>query len=428
MKQRNRIYQDKSILSWALYDWGNSAFATTVMAGFFPIFYKQYWSADVEATVSTFQLGAANSAASILVACMAPMLGAMADCGSARKKFLFFFTFLGVANTASLYLVAQGHWQMAIALYILANIGFSGGVVFYDALLITVADKSKMDAVSALGFSMGYLGGGLLFALNVFMTLKPSTFGLADASEAVRVSFLSVAVWWAIFSIPIFLFVKETETANACLGRHMIPMGFRQLHRTFQKVRKLRVVFIFLAAYWLYIDGVDTIVRMAVDYGMSLGFKPESLISALLVTQFVGFPATILFGKIGEKYGPKKGIYIALSVYILVTVWGFFMQSELEFYALATLIGLVQGGVQALSRSFYTRIIPHNQSAEFFGFYNLLGKFAAVLGPILMGTVGLVTGSTRHSILSICVLFLLGACLLSRVDEDEGRRLADELA
>lgn len=422
-----REYDLKKVLSWALYDWANSAFATTVMAGFFPVFFKQYWSAGADVTVSTFQLGTANSLASLIVLMFAPVLGAIADRGSAKKKFLLLFATMGIVMTGSLHFVAQGNWGMAAAFYVLATIGFSGGNIFYDSLIVSVVGAKKMDVVSALGFALGYLGGGLLFALNVAMTLTPQTFGLANATEAVRVSFLSVAVWWGVFSIPMFFFVEEPRTGGKLAGWTAVTAGFRQVSATFQEVRKLRVVFLFLIGYWLYIDGVDTIVRMAVDYGMALGFRSDSLIVALLITQFVGFPAALTFGKIGEKLGTKTGIFLGIGVYVVVTIWGFFMKRELEFYALAAAIGLVQGGVQSLSRSFYTRLIPKSQAAEFFGFYNMLGKFAAVIGPFLTGWVSVTTGNPRYSILAILLLFISGAVILSFVNEKEGHRMAEEL-
>lgn len=418
---------DRKVISWALYDWANSAFATTVMAGFFPIFFKEYWNVGVEATTSTFRLGLANSIASLIIVAMAPLLGAIGDQGGVKKKFLLFFAAMGVVMTGSLFFVARGAWHIAVLIYIVGIIGFSGGNVFYDSLLISVAPSGKEDMVSALGFGLGYLGGGLLFACNVLMTLKPAWFGLTDAATAVRISFLSVALWWAIFSLPIMIWVKEPPTHRKTSGWKMVGSGLLQLKTTFAEIRKLRVVFLFLIAYWLYIDGVDTIVRMAVDYGMSLGFPADSLIVALLIVQFVGFPAAILFGKLGEKLGTKTSILLGLGVYIGVTVWGRFMDSPGEFYVLAVAIGLVQGGVQSLSRAFYSRIIPANRTAEFFGFYNMLGKFAAVIGPVLMGLVGVLTGNPRHSILAIAVLFLGGGIILYFVDESEGIRIAREL-
>lgn len=420
-------YDSKKALSWAFYDWANSAFATTVMAGFFPLFFKQYWCADTSTIESTFRLGAANSLASLIIVAFAPILGSIADRGGAKKKFLLFFAAMGVVMTGALFFVAEGDWVMAVLLYTLGVVGFSGGNIFYDSLLLEVSGTRKIDHVSALGFALGYLGGGILFALNVAMTLKPELFGLSGPAEAIRISFLSVAIWWALFSIPVFLFVKEPEVINRSSGWQAVSGGLRQLKMTFTEIRRLKAVFLFLLGYWLYIDGVDTIIRMAVDYGLSLGFDSNGLIIALLMTQFVGFPSAIVFGKIGERYGPKTGIYIGIFVYIGVTVWAFFMTDVSEFYALAVAIGLVQGGVQSLSRSFYARIIPKNKSAEFFGFYNMLGKFAAVIGPVMMGWVGMVLGNPRMGLLSIILLFVFGGALLFFVDEGEGRRMAKAL-
>jgi UMF1 family MFS transporter len=418
---------NKKVISWSLYDWANSAFATSVMAGFFPVFFKEFWSTGVEVTTSTFRLGMANSIASLIVAALAPILGAIADRGGAKIKFLLFFAAMGIIMTGGMFFVAKGAWQTAVLLYVLGIIGFSGGNIFYDSLIVHVSPPDRTDMVSSLGFALGYLGGGLLFALNIFMTLKPASFGLADASEAVKISFLNVAVWWAVFSIPIMIFVKEPTTLHQKGGWAMVGAGFRQLRTTFGEIRKLRVVFFFLIGYWLYIDGVDTVIRMAVDYGLSLGFEANSLIVALMITQFVGFPAAIAFGKLGETLGTKVAILLGIAVYVGVTVWAMFMEKTAEFYALAVVVGLVQGGVQSLSRSFYARIIPPNKAAEFFGFYNMLGKFAAVVGPFLVGWVGVLTGNPRIAIFSIIILFISGGAILYLVDEKEGARMAKEL-
>ncbi len=417
----------KSIYSWALYDWANSAFATTVMAGFFPIFFKQYWAGEIETASSTFLLGSANSLASICVVVLSPLLGAIADRGGSKKRFLIFFAMMGVVMTGGLFLVASGDWLMALLLYGIAILGFSGSVVFSDALLLDVAGEGRIDFVSALGYGLGYLGGGLLFALNVLMTLYPASFGLQDAAEAVRWSFLSVAIWWGLFSIPVMLFVKEQRPPRQGGARSHIQEGVQQLLGTFRHIRQLRSVFLFLLAYWLYIDGVDTIIRMAVDYGLSLGFESDNLLVALLVTQFVGFPAAILFGRYGEWKGPRQGIMVAIFVYLLVVVWAYQMDQVWEFYALAVIIGLVQGGIQSLSRSFYARLIPRDKAGEFYGFYNMLGKFAAVLGPLVMGWVVVETGSHRLSILTLSVLLVSGAILLALVDEKQGREQAQAL-
>ena len=409
----------RAVISWALYDWANSAFAITVISAFFPLFLKQYWSAGSDATASTLQLGVANSAASIVVALLSPVLGAIADRGSVKKKYLVAFTALAVVMTGALPLVARGDWPYAVALFVVASIGFSAANIFYDALLVEVARDEHLHYVSALGFSLGYLGGGLLFALNVMMTLWPQRFGLVDSAQAVRVSFVLVAVWWGLFSIPLLLFVTETRSLNPVSGRAAVAAGLRQLADTLRQLRRLRAVWLFLLAYWCYIDGVHTIARMAVDYGMALGFPTNSLIVALLITQFVAFPAALAFGYAGERLGAKPAIFAGIAAYAGITVWSYYMTQVSEFYALAVAVGLVQGGVQSLSRSFYARIIPAGQAGEFFGFYNMAGKFAAVLGPVLMGVVGVLSGSSRLAILAILVLFIAGALLLSLVREHD---------
>jgi len=414
----------RAVWSWAFYDWANSAYSTTVIAGFFPLFFKEYWADPNNPTHSTFYLGMANSIASLVVAALAPLLGSIADQGSAKKKFLTFFAFLGVIMTGGLWMVAQGNWQMAVLFYVIATIGFASGNVFYDALLPGLASEERVDAVSSLGFGLGYLGGGLLFLVNVFMYLKPEIFGIPDGATAIKLSFLSVAVWWAVFTIPLILFVPEPKNYETIDFNNAIRMGWVQLVQTFKEIRNMKVVGTFLLAYWFYIDGVDTIIRMAVDYGMSLNFPGESLIIALLIVQFVAFPAALIYGWLASKIGAKTGIMVGITAYSFITLLGYFMTEAWHFYVLAILIGLFMGGIQALSRSLYTRIIPPDKSAEFFGFYNMLGKFAAIIGPALMGTIALVTGSARLSILSILLLFILGAFFLNKVDIEEGKRLA----
>jgi UMF1 family MFS transporter len=415
-----KFEDNKRVLSWALYDWANSAFATTVMAGFFPVFFKRYWAEGMAAGDSTFYLGAVNSLASFIIVVLAPLLGAVADQAGSRRGFLLVFTALGVVASGGLYLAAQGHWQVALLLYLLGVLGFSGSNIFYDALLVAVSGPERFERVSALGFALGYLGGGLLFAFNVLMTLHPDWFGLADAAAAVRLGFLSVALWWALFSLPLFLFVPEANGGRSVGWRAALRGGLRQLRDTLGHLRRYREASWFLLAYWLYIDGVDTVVRMAVDYGLSLGFASDSLMLALLITQFVGFPAALLFGRLGERRGPKQGIMLGIFIYLLVILWAYGMESEWEFYALAVAIGLVQGGIQALSRSYFARLVPASHAGEFFGFYNMLGKFAAVLGPITVGWVAALSGDARLSILSIGLFFVAGALLLARLPARPG--------
>jgi len=405
----------RSVVSWALYDWANSAFATTVMAGFFPLYFKQYWNVGVPATESTFRLGLANGASSLIVALVAPLVGAIADKSGARIRLLALFTVLGAAMTAALYWVAKGDWGCAAALYLLASLGFWGGNQFYDSLLTDVADEPDYDLVSGYGYALGYLGGGLLFAVNVLMVTKPALFGIADASRAVRLSFMSVAIWWLLFTIPALLFVRETRSAAPLPFAAAIGAGWRELKGTLAHLRTDKTLLWFLLAYWFYIDGVNTIIKMAVDYGLSLGLEQGSLIEALLLVQFVGFPAALAFGWLGKRIGPRAGIFIGIGVYTAAAGYAYFLDSEREFFVLAIVIGLVQGGVQSLSRSLYGRLVPPGKAGEFFGFYNLMGKAAAILGPTLTGVVALTTHDSRLAIVSIAILFVLGGAFLTRV-------------
>ena len=412
----------RPVIAWALYDWANSAFATTVMAGFFPVFFKQYWSVGVEASVSTFRLGLANGVASFVIAVLAPLLGAIADRGGVRVRLLALATVLGAASTGGLYLVQEGQWQLAAVLYGIASLGFWSGVTFYDALLLDVAeDRNELDMVSSFGYALGYIGGGLLFAFNVYMTLRPGAFGLESAADAVRLSFLSVAAWWVLFSVPVVLFVREARPAQPLGIAAASRAGLRELRVTVEHIRAYKPLVWFLFAYWLYIDGVNTVIKMAVDYGLSLGFPQQSLIAALLLTQFVAFPAALAFGWLGSKIGARNGIFLALAVYAGATIGAYRMDSSFDFYALAVTIGLVQGGVQALSRSYFGSLVPAGKQGEFFGFYNMMGKFAAVLGPMLVGFTALATGSTRAGILSVVLLFVVGAALLWRARIEELR-------
>ena len=305
----------RPVIAWALCDWANSAFATTVMAGFFPVFFKQYWSAGTEAAVSTFQLGLANGIGSLVIALIAPLLGAMADRGGARVRMLAFFTLLGALMTALLYQVGQGQWAVAGLIYLVAGIGFSGGVIFNDALLVDVSQPREYDLVSAYGYSLGYAGGGLLLLVNAAMVANPAGFGLADAGEAVRIAFPMVAAWWLLFTVPALLWVREQKPARPLALPAAAVAGFRELRATIAEVRRYRPLLWFLLAYWMYIDGVNTIIKMAVDYGLSLGFPQQSLIAALLITQFVAFPAALAFGWIGSRIGARNGIFIAIAIY-----------------------------------------------------------------------------------------------------------------
>ena len=408
----------RKVKGWALYYWGNHAFTTAVVTVFFPIFFKDYWNHGVDPSVSTFRLSLAVSGSSLIVALTAPILGAIADKGGHKKRFLIGSAFMGAVMVFALHFVGLGQWQWAMFFFMAANIGYWWGNVFGDSMLVSVAEPGKFDATSAIGYFSGYLGGGLFLVLGVLMSLKPQWFGLADAASAVKLILMLTAVWWLLFSIPLWFWVPEPTAAREGLVTSA-RQGFSQLAETFRHVRAYKTVFMFLIAYWVYIDGVNTVIQMAVDYGKAIGFGTSDLILAVLLVQFVGVPAALLFGRIGERIGPKRGIFIGLSVYVLVSVFAAFMTTAWEFYVLAAMIGLVQGGVQLLSRSYYARLVPAERAGEFFGFYNMLGEFAAIIGPVLIGTVSLLTGSPRASILSVILLFAVGAALLTQVKPAE---------
>ena len=401
---------------WAFYDWANSAFATTVMAGFFPIFFKSYWAAELQDTESTFIIGSANSIVGLLIAISAPIMGALADAGNSKKKLLITFATIGIIATGYLFFIPESSWRFAITFYAIGVIGFSGGNIFYDSLLVSVAKEDERNRVSSLGFSLGYLGGGLLFLLNVLMFSFPNAFGLNSQIEAVLWSFLSVAIWWTIFSLPLVAGVKEpgvNEKSKSLLQTS--KDAFKSLRQTSQSISQYRSAVIFLLAYFLYMDGVDTIIRMSTSYGSDIGLSAQSMISALLLTQFIGFPATLVFGRYSDKFGHKQTLSFAIVVYIGVVLFSSQMDTAIEFFIMASVIGLVQGGVQAISRSYFSSLIPADKAAEFFGFYNFIGKSSVFIGPFMVSGIALITNSPSAGILSLLLLFIPGLILLRKV-------------
>jgi UMF1 family MFS transporter len=394
--------------AWALTAWANHAFVTTVLVGLFPIFFDKYWAAALPGTSSTFYLGLTNSAASFIVMLLAPWLGTLADQHGRKKRWFGLCTWLGALAIAVLALIGAGHWVLALLMFGLGSLGFWAGSSFQDALIVQVAEPEEANRVSALGFALGYLGGGLLFAFNVLLVQFPERFHLPNAVAAMRVAFLDVALWWVIFTLPMFRYVSEAPPTNALAG-------WRELWTTVRGVLRDKPVLNFLLAYWLYIDGIATLQQMAVDFGVKLGFGTNTLIQALLLVQFIAWPSAVLFGRLGDWIGAKRAIYLGLAVFFAVTVYAYFMHAEWQFYLLAGVVGTVQGGVQALSRSYFAGLIPRERAGEYFGFYNMLAKFAAVLGPLVMGVVAITTGNQRLSIVALTVFFVLGAWLLSRV-------------
>lgn len=421
MKSIGRITEKstrREVVAWATYDWANSAFATTVIAGFFPIFYNDFWRQGVSASQSTYELGLFNSIAGLVIALSAPLLGAIADRSGRRKRFLLALGWMGAAATAAMFFIQANEWQLAGTLFIFGIIGFLGGNIFYDSMIVDIARGRSSDKISGLGYGLGYLGGGLLFLVNVAMVLQPQWFGIPSQEKAVQLSFLAVGIWWFLFSLPVAFFVKDSPGEAVPLSR-AVKEGFQQLKQTFKEIRRYKPVVVFLLAYWLYIDAVDTIIAMATKVGKDLGFSTDHLITALLLVQFVAFPAAIGFGFLGQKLGTRRAIYLGLGVYVGVCVWAWQMTAVWEFFALAVAIALVQGGVQSLSRSYYSRLIPEDKAVEFFGFYNMLGKFAALLGPFLVGYVGLMTGKTQDGILVLIFMLVGGGLLLWRVNENQ---------
>ena len=410
----------KSILSWAFYDWGNSAFSTTVMAGFFPIFFKQYWSQGVDSVITTARLGTAISVSSLLIAMMSPTLGVIADLKGYKKRFCLFFTLIGAIACTWMAFIEPGGWQSAMVAYGVAMMAFNAASVFYDSLLPSVAKPHQMDFASSLGYALGYLGGGLLFLLNVLMYTFPAWFGIADGILAVKISFVTVSLWWIFFSLPLARNVRE-ETGEIS-SHNFIQLAQKSILTLTKTVRELiaeKNILIFIMAYWLYIDGVYTVMTMAVDFGISIGLQAKDLIAALLITQFVGFPSAYFFGKFTLKWGARKPILFCIGVYSFTVVAAVGMTQAWHFYLLATIIGLVQGGVQSLSRSLFGRMINKNKSGEYFGFFNLVGRFASILGPLVVALGGFVTGNSRWGMAGLLILFVLGGGLLAKVREPQ---------
>ncbi len=414
--------EKKTIYAWALYDWGNSAFATVILAAVLPIFYKDVAGVNLPGNLATSYWGYTQTIAMLFIAFISPILGAAADYSDSKKSFLKFFVFIGVTGTALLYFVNQGNYILASLFFILGNIGFSGANVFYDGFLTDISDHKSIDSISTLGYAAGYLGGGLILALNLFMISKPSFFGIKSVTSATQISFLSVAFWWFLFSLPAFKYLPDAKKEVPKLKfKKYTEMAFERLKNTFIHVRRYRELWKFLLAFWLYNDGIGTIIRMATIYGREVGIGQSDLIGALLLTQFVGIPFALLFGKIAGWISAKRGIYITLTIYTLITFYGYFLDSALDFWILAGIVGMVQGGAQALSRSLYGAMVPEDKSAEFFGFFGVSSKFAAVIGPTVFAYTAQITGSSRNGIAVVALFFIVGMLLLSRVDVEKGR-------
>ncbi|MBL8144364.1 MAG: MFS transporter [Acidobacteria bacterium] len=419
----------QELRAWAMYDWANSAFMTTIIAAVFPVYYAQVAASGIDPNVATFRFSIATTIALTIVALSAPVLGIMADFAAMKKRLLFIFQAIGLVATAAMYFIYEGQWLWALLLFVVGNIGVSGAFTFYDSLLPHIAQPGELDRVSSAGYALGYTGGGLLLALNLAWISSPQTFGLADAGQATRLSFLSVAIWWGLFSIPLFRHVPEPAVEHrgpAPTGMALVTTAFSQLLETLRDLARFRQAFLMLIAFLIYNDGINTIIRMASIYGAQLGIGQGDLILALLLVQFVGIPFAFAFGRLAAVVGAKRSIFLALAVYAGISVLGYFMKTAAHFYLLAVLVGMVQGGSQALSRSLFASMIPKQKSSAFFAFFAVFEKFAGIIGPAIFAAAIGATGSSQNAILSVIIFFVVGALILARVDVAEGQRLARE--
>ena len=410
-----------------MYDWANSAFQTTIIAAIFPIYFHTVVAADLPGPEATSKFAWATTIAILIVAIVAPLLGAIADYAAMKKKLLAAFMGIGVVATAAMYWVYAGDWRLALVLFVAGNVGVAGSIVFYESLLPHLVGEAELDRVSSAGYAIGYLGGGVLLAINLLMIQQPGLFGIPDAGTAVRLSLASVAVWWFVFSIPLFLRVPEPPRrieADEKPGASVLVTGARRLVETFHELRRYRQAFLLLMAFLIYNDGIQTIIRMATTYGSEIGIDENAMITALLTTQFIGVPFAFLFGHIAGWIGARTAVFAGLAVYAVITLLGYFMTSATHFFALALLVGMVQGGTQALSRSMFASMIPRHKSSEFFAFFGVFERYAGILGPAVFAWVVDRSGTSRNAILSVLLFFIVGAAILVFVDVEAGRRAA----
>jgi UMF1 family MFS transporter len=417
----------RDLRAWAMYDWANSAFQATIIAAIFPIYFHNVVAADLGDTLATSRFAWATTIAILIVAIVAPLLGAIADFAAMKKKMLAAFLTIGVLATLAMYWIMPGDWLFALTLFVLGNVGVAGSIVFYESLLPHLVGEAELDRVSSAGYALGYLGGGVLLAVNLLMVQRPSWFGIPDAGTAVRLSLASVGIWWLVFSLPLFRQVPEPPRrleGDETPGSNVIATGFRRLLETFQELRRYKQAFLLLTAFLLYNDGIQTIIRMATTYGAEIGIDQNAMITALLITQFIGVPFAIFFGSLAGRIGAKPAVFLGLGVYAFITVLGYFMTTATHFYALAIMVGMVQGGTQALSRSLFASMIPRHKSSEFFAFFGVFERYAGILGPLVFATMVGATGHSRNAILAVVMFFVVGGAILVFVDVDEGRRAA----
>ena len=417
----------RDVRAWAMYDWADSAFHSTIITAIFPAFFAEYAAAGLEPAVATARFAWTTTIAVTIVAVCSPVLGALADYRALKKPLLGAFMAVSLVAIVLMAAIEQGAWVFAAALFLVANVGERLSWVFYDSLLPHVARPEEIDRVSTAGFAIGYFGGGILLLLNLAWILNPATFGLPDTVTAIKLSLVSVAVWWVLFSIPLFRHVPEPAVVLEPdeTGRESpIRAAVTRVAETFRELRGYRNAFLMLLAFLLYNDGIQTIIRMAAIYGAEIGIDRNAQIAAFVVVQFVGVPFSFLFGALAARIGAKTAVFLSIAVYTGISILGYFMTTEWQFFVLAFLVGMVQGGSQGLSRSLFARMIPKHKSSEFFGFFSVFEKFAGVAGPAVFAASVTITGNSRMAVLSVIAFFVLGALVLTRVNVAEGEAQA----
>lgn len=403
--------------SWMFYDWANSAYSIIISTAVFPLYYKAAArNAGMDAATSTANLGYTIAIATFILAMLGPILGTIADYKGYKKKFFTFFFLLGVASSAMLAFIPSEKWLLLLICYTFTAIGFAGANVFYDAFLVDITTEEKMNTVSARGFGLGYIGSTIPFLISIVIIILAQQKVLPISTTlASKIAFLITAAWWGLFTIPLLKNVQQQYFIEP--EGNPIINSFKRLGKTFKNIKQYRGLFLFLIAYFFYIDGVGTIITMSTAYGTDLGISSTNLLVILFVTQVVAAPFTILYGKLSDRFTAKKMLYAGIIIYVIVCIYAYFLKTTLDFWILAMLVATSQGGIQSLSRSYFAKLVPKENSNEFFGFYNIFGKFASIMGPLLVGATAQITGHSNMGIFSLIILFLAGIFLLARVSE-----------
>jgi len=417
----------RDLRAWAIYDLAQAAFQTTIIAAIFPIYFQKVAAAGTPPAVATSRFAWATTWSILIVAVITPFLGAMADYAAIKKKLLAVFTVIGAVSAGLLYFVTRGDWFYALVVFAIGNVGVACAFVFYESLLPHLVGPDQLDIVSAAGYGIGYIGGGTMLAIDMLLMAEPQWFGIPDRGVAVRITFVGVAVWWVLFAIPIFRHVAEPPRrleSDEHAGQNALVTAVKRLVETFHELRLYRQAFMLLLAFLLYNDGIQTIIRMATTYGTEIGIDETAMLAALLVVQFIGIPFAFVFGKFAERIGAKTAVFVGLGVYAVITLLAYFMHNAWQFFALGVMVGMVQGGTQALSRSLFASMIPRHKSSEFFAFFGVFERYAGILGPAIFAWMAAHSGTSRNAILSVLGFFIVGAVLLTFVNVEEGRRAA----